>query len=473
VIDSDGCGFNHSARETLDYLVVQFGEGHSIGFQDGKYDIPASIIKPVVAHEMGYFVTLHDLASLGRFKDGLRPYWLFQTRELAEKNHLLQTYPQWLAASYRLQAACLKSNLEAARRSRLAGTSVWLFQDYPNCAEGVVDMFGRSKALSAEEFRKFNAPTVILVDAPRRNWWSGETAELKFVISRFEDEASNAASLRWRLEDGKNVVAEGMQTQLTIRSGEVQELPSLKFELPNLEHAARLTLRAELSDASGKAENSWNVWVFPRVRTAQGLTNVMVAGFSPLRAIHPETTEYRAGPVPSGIQLLVTTQVDDDIDRYLTDGGRVLLLNPEPSFDVEKTNFRLSSWDGGGPSGTILDPRHPALSEMPTDGWCDLQFYSLIQNSKTILLTSLPVKIEPLVRCIDRPTRLADRAYLFEASVGRGKLMVSSFNFAQAMAASDPAGVFLLDRLIRYGMGGNFNPKAELPLASLRRKAPK
>src|SRR5687768_10141378 len=56
VIDSDGCGFKHKDRTTLDFLVVQFGEGNSIGYQDGKYNFPADINKPVIAHEMGYFV---------------------------------------------------------------------------------------------------------------------------------------------------------------------------------------------------------------------------------------------------------------------------------------------------------------------------------------------------------------------------------------------------------------------------------
>ena len=108
---------------------------------------------------------------------------------------------------------------------------------------------------------------------------------------------------------------------------------------------------------------------------------------------------------------------------------------------------------------------------MPSDGWCDLQFYPLIQNSKTVLLTPLPEKIKPLVRCIDRPTRLADRAYLFEVSVGRGRLLVSGFNFAQALAWKDPAGTFLLEQLIRYALGPDFNPKASLPVDALQNKA--
>ena len=105
---------------------------------------------------------------------------------------------------------------------------------------------------------------------------------------------------------------------------------------------------------------------------------------------------------------------------------------------------------------------------MPTDGWCDLQFYSLIQGSKTVLLNSLTSGIQPLVRCIDRPTRLADRAYLFEAVIGRGKLLVSGFNFERAINAGDPAGVFLLDQLVRYALGPDFAPVISLSEEALK-----
>jgi beta-galactosidase len=475
IIDSDGCSFKHATRESLDYLVVQFGEGNSIGHQDRKYDIPAAIAKPVIGHEMGYFVTLPDLAQIDRFKGGLRPYWLQQTRDLATKNGSLAAYPDWLAASYRLQAVCLKSNLEAARRSRLGGTSVWLFQDYPNCAEGVVGMFGQAKGLSAEEFRKFNAPTVLLLDIPRRNWWSDETAELTFVVSRCEDAPSRDATLRWRLHNGDTTIAQGEQSHLAIRSGEVQELPTIKVSLRNLARPSKLTISAELTDADAdaKAVNSWDLWVFPRVEHDDLWTKVRSVGFEPIRTLFPNTIEHRDGPISSDTGLLVATQLDEKSMRYLEEGGRVFLLDPEQSFAVEPTNFRLSSWDGGGPSGTIVNLKHLAMSDFPSEGWCDLQFYSLIQKSKTIVLSALPAKIEPLVRCIDRPTRLADRTYLFEVSIGRGNLLVSGFNFQQALKSGDPAAVFLFDRLVRYALGSDFKPRESLPVDLIRMKGAK
>jgi beta-galactosidase len=232
-------------------------------------------------------------------------------------------------------------------------------------------------------------------------------------------------------------------------------------------------LEAELLDANGKTENSWNLWVFPTELLAEDSHKVRSSGFDALRNIYPWALEHIPNPAPTDTELLVATHLGQDTSDYLKAGGRVILLDPEPTFAIEKTNFRLSSWDGGGPSGTILEKGHAAVRDMPSEGWCDLQFYSLIQSSKSILLNSLPTKIQPLVRCIDRPTRLADRAYLFEATVGPGKLLVSGFNFAQAIESRDPAGIFFFDRLVRYALGPDFAPKASLPEEALKGKTTK
>jgi hypothetical protein len=104
---------------------------------------------------------------------------------------------------------------------------------------------------------------------------------------------------------------------------------------------------------------------------------------------------------------------------------------------------------------------------MSADGWCDLQFYSLIQGSKTVSLDELPAKVRPLVRCIDRPTRLANRAYLFEVAVGRGKLLVSGFNFARGITAGDAGAIYFFDQLLRYALGSDFTPKASIPVEAL------
>lgn len=468
VIESDGTYIQNSKRPTLDYLAVTFDEANSIGHGDGKYNFPPDTPKPVISHEMGYFVTLHDLTQLPLFRNGLRPYWLTRANELAERNGVTHLYPDWLAASYRLQAVCLKTNLEAVRRSALSGTSVWLFQDYPNCAEGVVDMFFRKKALSAEEFRKFNAPTVLLLDESKRSFRSGESVTLPVSVSRFEDPPSTSATLQWKLltQSGQTLL-HGTSDTLSVAEG-VHPLTKISLTLPQAaDRGLSLTFAVQLSDASGSWDNSWNLWVFPPAQQFFPDVLMLSEGLAEHSGTATRTLNiHEPNHLP---KLVVTDQLSTDVLHYLTRGGSVFLLNPELAFTCEGTNFRLSSWDGGGPSGTTFNPAHPALSRFPSEGWCDLQFYHLVQQSKSIMLDPLAEKIEPIIRCIDRPTRLANRAYLFEAGVGEGKLLVSGLNFKGALAAGDTAAQSLLDHLVTYCTSRAFTPKTSLP-AELFRK---
>jgi len=57
--------------------------------------------------------------------------------------------------------------------------------------------------------------------------------------------------------------------------------------------------------------------------------------------------------------------------------------------------------------------------------------------------------------------------------VGQGKLMVSGFNFTRAIESKDPAGIFLLDQLVRYALGPDFVPQVSLPEQALKGKATK
>ncbi|MCX5644185.1 MAG: hypothetical protein NTZ17_05800 [Phycisphaerae bacterium] len=479
VIDSDGV--SRKPRPTLDFGVWQFNESSSCGYKDAKYRFDP-VPPPVGAHEMGYFVTLPDLRQIDLFHEGLRPYWLYDARDNARKvgvavgvegvppsNRGLEArdtwedvYAQWVDRSNRLQAACLKTNIEAARRSNLQGYHVWLFQDYPWCAEGVVDMFYRPKAVTSEEFRKFNAPTVLLIAQDRRNYRFGEKAEFPLYVSRYEQEATQGATLRWELLAGDERLASGSQAGLTIPCGEVRQLTTISFEIPQRPHAEQLGLVVRLEDKHGTATNDWKLWCFPAERVVRG--EFMVLGSEWLRRQYPRSTS-----APTAV--LVADRWEQGVLDRLAAGGRVLMLDPGPVFPTAMTRFRPSGWDPGDPAGhvgTIFDPQHPALKAMPTEGWCDLQFYDLVQGGKAILLDQTHVTGEPIVRMIDTPQRLTRKALLFETKVGPGRLLVSGFNFSAAVPAGDPAAAYCLDELIRYTMSDEFQPGAGIAPEDLR-----
>ena len=168
----------------------------------------------------------------------------------------------------------------------------------------------------------------------------------------------------------------------------------------------------------------------------------------------------------SPVGLLVTDRWEPAVLDRLAAGGQVLMLSPGPVFPTATTRYRPSGWDPGDPAGhvgTVFDPHHPALKSMPSEGWCDLQFYDLVQGGQVILLDQTRVTGEPIVRMIDMPQRLMRKALLFETNVGPGRLLVSGFNFSAAVPAGDPAAVYFLDELIRYALGDRFRPRESIP----------
>jgi beta-galactosidase/beta-glucuronidase len=459
VIDSDGV--SRKPRRTLDFGVWQFNESASCGYKDAKYRFDLTS-QPVVAHEMGYFVTLPDLRQIDLFHEGLRPYWLYDAWDNARKAGVEDVYAQWVDRSNRLQAACLKTNIEAARRSNLQGYHVWLFHDYPWCAEGVVDMFYRPKAVTSEEFRKFNAPTVLLIAQDRRNYRFGEKAEFPLYVSRYEQESTQGATLRWELLDKDERLASGSQEGLTVPCGEVRQLTTISFEVPQRLHAEQLRLVVRLEDTQGIATNDWKLWCFPVERSVSG--EFMILGSEWLQRQYPQSTSS-----PTGV--LVADRWQPTVLDRLAAGGRVLMLNPGPVFPTATTRYRPSGWDPGDPAGhvgTIFDPQHPALKSMPSEGWGDLQFYDLVQGGKAILLDRTRVTGESIVRMIDTPQRLTRKALLFETKVGPGRLLVSGFNFSAAVPAGDPAAAYCLDELIRYTMSDEFQPGVSVAPEDLR-----
>ena len=463
VIDSDGVA--RQPRETLDFWIWQFKESTSFAYRDDKYDLgDIKPQRPVVAHEMGYFVTLPNLEQLPLFRQGIRPYWLYEARDLAHKKVVTELYPKWVDKSNRLQALCIKTNIEAVRRSVLQGYSLWLFQDYPYCAEGTVDMFYRPKAITATDYRKFNSPTVLLIDSDQRNFRCGETVKMTLLVSRYEHQPSDNATARWKLCASGEVLASQTASRLRVDSGGPQKLMPISFTMPHRQKAEKLTLSAELTDQNGTVANDWNLWLFPQEFLTAG--RLCVAGDEQIRNLYPWADTAMPNLKPADCDLLVSDRLDGEMLSYLQAGGRILLLNPDKVFPSVSVRFRPSGWDPDAAEshlGSIIDQQHPAMRNMPNEGWCDLQFHQLVQGGKTVLLDKLGIKVKPIVRCIDMPQRFLDKAYLFEVAVGKGKLLVSGFNFTAAIQDNDPAGSYFLDQLVRYALSASFNPDQSLP----------
>jgi len=473
VIDSNGVlppNPGKRMRPTLDFYAVQFDEAGKMGYHDSKYELKDwKPEKPVVIHEMGNFGTFPSFSQEKLFSGGIRPYWLIDWRELAAKKGVSALLPKWQANSDKLQAVALKTNIEAARLSPgISGYDQWLLQDYWAGSNGVLDTFFRTKGLSPSQFRRFNSPTVLLMDTSRRSYRLGETATIKLLVSRYEDPSSANAKLTWKLLDGAKVLTQGHKTGLKIRSNGLQPLATIAPKLPTSGPARKLMLSVQLMDSSGTVTNEWGLWVFPATRAHA--TSLCIAGCEEVRRLYPNARTVDVGAIPGKCDLLVTSQLTPETIAYLSDGGKVLLIGTEHALPSAPSSYKPYWWLGGlddSNAGTFVNLSHPAMIHMPGEDWCDLEWYDLLTGSRVVLLDDLPGDIEPIVRCIDVPSAQRNKAYIFEARVGKGKLLVASMNFKGALRSGDPCASYMLDQLIGYSLGPKFAPAASLPLDSL------
>jgi len=109
--------------------------------------------------------------------------------------------------------------------------------------------------------------------------------------------------------------------------------------------------------------------------------------------------------------------------------------------------------------GIWNDKRHPALAEFPTEGFCDWQWTDLMPNTRGINLENEPYKLIPIVQAIDDWNRDFKLGLVFEAAVGKGRLLVSSINLnnSQSTVARQ-----LRQSLLDYAASPKFAPAVSL-----------
>ncbi len=483
--------------------------------------------RPVLLHELGWFSSYPNPALKPKYRGlPLRPFHIEYAERVARREGVARLLPAFVRVSERLQALERKIAVEAARRvPAIAGFHLWMGHDTVSAVEGVWDDFGDPKNVSARECQRYNGDTVLLMrqdfrgrdtwvvppdnvpetnphdicrDCQGRTLWEGETLTLDLSVSHFGAAPLRDAVLDWDLTavPAGRPLAAGRVAGLRAARGAVRRLATLRVRIPTLGRATKLVLRATFRAGGVAADNAWDFWGFPR---ALGLAPRDLAGVygygKPARRDYGMDHEL-AGIVNEPFFFERLTRVDTDtrlvirsiapntrliVSRnawsnglvdFLEAGGRVWLLT-ERLFPEYIHRYRSIPWNSMpfGNAG-LLVRRHPALGRFPHDGFGDLQWYDLartttarrIEEGGAVNLDLWPGRIEPIVRSVDSYMGARRRGLLFEARVGRGRLMVSRLNFVRTPAAQCLAG-----ELVRYLVSAAAAPRAAVPARFLRR----
>ena len=158
---------------------------------------------------------------------------------------------------------------------------------------------------------------------------------------------------------------------------------------------------------------------------------------------------------------------------YLEKGGKVLLnitkgdIAPEMGGDIGvgfSSIFWNTSWTNGQKPhtlGILCNPEHPALADFPTEYHSNWQWWDAMSHSNAIVLDDFTPDLKPVVRIVDDWFENRRTALIFEAKVGKGKLLFSGVDLHTDLDQRLEAQQ-LLYSLKNYVDSDAFDPKVVL-----------
>ncbi|WP_423127913.1 sugar-binding domain-containing protein [Gaoshiqia sp. Z1-71] len=403
--------------------------------------------QPVVSHEIGQWCVYPNFKEIEKYDGVLRARNFEIFRETLKENGMEQLADSFLLASGKLQALCYKADIEAALRTKnFGGFQLLDLHDFPGqgtALVGVLDAFWDEKGyISSEEYRRFCNSTVPLARMKKQVFTNDETFKATVEVAHYGENPLGAISPEWKITDknGK-IIQTGKLEQTDIPIGNAIKLGDISFPLDQVLKPEKLTLEVTV----GSFANSWDFWVYPAKKEA-------IAGTDKIRVVQ---------------------RMDDATKNYLEDGGTVLLSLKKGTLSDQmggniKTGFSSIFWNtawtkGQGPHtlGVLCNPAHPALAEFPSEYHSNWQWRDAMSHSGSINLSSFPSELRPIVRVIDDWFTNRPLALLFEAKVGKGKIVVSGIDLISG-AENRPEAQQLLFSLKKYMAGTHFNPTTEL-----------
>ena len=478
--------------------------------------------KPILNHEMTQYQAYPNFDEIPKYTGNRKARYLEIFRDDLKANGMLDQAHDFLIASGKLQVLCIKEDIEATMRTRgYSGFELLGLNDFPGQGVsfcGVLDVFWDGKGyVTPEAYRRFCTTTVPLVRLTRETFTRDEMLEAKAEIAHFGKEPLLAAVPEWRVLDasGKQVAGETWSAR-TIDLGLGIELGNIQLPLKELRAPGQYRLVVGIKGTA--FQNDWNFWVYPAVGAsaksgpATGATTARkptgddpfasksVSASEGANAVSGETAvvDLPSGPVTAPLvgvsaptkppvsaeaierSVLVSSALSPRALAALNQGGRVLLLPSKrreippqfPGGEFQPVFWNKSVWGGGGASetlGLLCDPKHPALSQFPTDFHSDWQWSDLIESSRWLVLDGLPNELRPIVQGIDYQYTSRRLAMVFECRVGPvgGRLLVCSADLQRDLEKR-PAARQLRRSLIDYMTSDRFQPKVTLTVEQLR-----
>ncbi len=454
-----------------DFLVTPGGRGphgwFGADYEETLTKLTGGASIPCIGHEVGQWCAYPDFAVIDKFAGKQANYAAFPKgidsgqvpymhpgnyiimRDSAQAHGLLERNADFAHASGRFQVVCYKEEIEASLRTpSYSGYELLDLHDYlgqGGALIGLLDAFWEEKGyVKAEEFRQYNTTTVPLVRLKDRVFTTAQTLNAEAELAHFGPAALPSVTPVWRIVDAQGqAVAQGALPQRDAPRGKNIALGTITADLSKLPAPAAYKLVLELQGTA--FHNEWPFWLYPATVAANA---------------------------PKGVTVTASW---DEAKTALAKGGKVLFLSgapDKPSPDIAMTTVpvfwnRLMNANRTWMLGLWCDRQHAALKSFPTEANCDWQWVDLLPRTAAMNMESLSRDLHPVVQPIDDWNRNLRLAMLFECTVGKGKLMVTSFDLSDGGIAGRAGGPSLRHSILDYMTSDAFKPATTIAAADL------
>jgi len=181
--------------------------------------------------------------------------------------------------------------------------------------------------------------------------------------------------------------------------------------------------------------------------------------------VYPAKTEIKVG------EVIITANRDEAL-KALAEGRKVLFSPKIREIKGLEGKFVQVFWspvhfpDQPGTMGLLIDPKHPALSQFPTEMHTNWQWWDLCKKSKTICIDSIPM-VKPIIENVDNFMKNRHLCSVFESNSGKGQLIFSSMDLLTD-TDNRPVAKQLLFSLVEYMKSEKFQPEESISESDLQ-----
>jgi len=381
----------------------------------------AGIDKPVITHEVGQWAVYPDIKEAPKFSGVCKAFNLDIIREFMKLKGTLALADDFVKASAQLSLLLYKEEIESAMRTPgLAGFQLLGLHDHPpqgTSTIGIVTALRESKGIvTPAQFRQFCSEIVPLARLARRTFTSSEILSADIDIAHWGSADLSGAAFSWRLqaEPGKRNL-EGVLPAKNISSGQLTRAGTITVNLSSFSAPAKIRLEVFLKGT--EIANSWDCWVYPELSVEEKPVSRWAHAWSP----------QLASAVEAGDTVIL--ELSKEHIPHATRGCfTTLFWNP-----IMKRNQKAFTM------GVLCDPKHPALAGFPTEYHSNWQWWDILRPSRVLDLDGMQPRPESIIRMIDSFIGNRCLSVMFEARLGKGRLLVTSLDLSSDLSTRHAA----------------------------------